>query len=88
VALLECHLNKINNQFYKKCPATLKVDPARHALQNVSVADPIPGSGIRCLFDPESGIWNRFFPDPGSRVLVPKPIFLVALGQFFGEKVI
>ncbi len=24
--------------------------------------------GIRCLFDPGSGIRNRFFPDPGSRI--------------------
>jgi hypothetical protein len=23
-------------------------------------------SEILCLFDPGPGIWNRFFPDPGS----------------------
>jgi hypothetical protein len=39
-----------------------------------SVAD--PGSGIRCLFDP--WIRDRFFPDPGSRIPDPKPIYLRA----------
>jgi hypothetical protein len=34
-----------------------------------SVADPDPGSGIRCLFDP--WIRNRFFQDPGSRISDP-----------------
>ncbi len=32
-------------------------------------------SGIRCLFDPGSGIRNRFFPDPGS--LIPDPGSLI-----------
>ncbi len=37
------------------------------------------GSGVPCLFDPGSGIRNRFFgsriSDPGSRIPDPKPIF-------------
>jgi hypothetical protein len=40
-------------------------------LQISSVADPDPGSG-----DPGSGIRNRFFLDPGSRIPDPKPKFL------------
>jgi hypothetical protein len=41
-------------------------------LFEVSVADPDPGSGIRCLFDPwirdpGSGISFFRFPDPGSQ---------------------
>jgi len=31
-----------------------------------SVADPDPGSGA--FLTPASGIWNRFIPDPGSRI--------------------
>ncbi len=31
-----------------------------------SVADPDPGSGA--FLTPGSGIWNRFFPDPGSQI--------------------
>ncbi len=38
-----------------------------------SVADPDPGSGT--FLTPGSGIWNRFFPDPGSRI---RPLFLRA----------
>jgi hypothetical protein len=41
-----------------------------------SVADPDPGSGA--FLTPGSGIRNRFFPDPGSRIPDPKPIFLRA----------
>ncbi len=37
-----------------------------------SVAD--PGSGA--FLTPGSGIRNRFFPDPGTRILDPNPIFL------------
>jgi hypothetical protein len=36
------------------------------------------GSGIRCLFNPGCGIQNKFFPDPGSWIPHPKPVFLVA----------
>ncbi len=43
-----------------------------------SVADPDPGSGIGCFLTPGSGIRNRFFPDPGSRIPDPKTIFLRA----------
>ena len=35
-----------------------------------SVADPDPGAGIRCLFDPwirDPGSGMGFFPDPGSQ---------------------
>jgi hypothetical protein len=38
------------------------------------------GSGIRCLFD--LGIRNRFFPDPGSQVL----IFLELSDSFLSKK--
>jgi hypothetical protein len=38
------------------------------------------GSGIRCLFD--LGIRNRFFPDPGSQVL----IFLELSDNFLSKK--
>jgi hypothetical protein len=41
-----------------------------------SVADPDPGSWIRCIFGPGSSIRNRFFLDPDSRIPDPKPIFL------------
>ncbi len=48
-----------------------------------SVAD--PGSGIGAFLTPGSGIQNRFFPDPGSRIPDlgsripdPKPILLRA----------
>jgi hypothetical protein len=37
---------------------------------------PDPGSCIRCLFDPR--LRDRFFPDPGSRMPDPKPIFFRA----------
>ncbi len=43
-----------------------------------SVADPDPGSGIGCFLTSGSGIRNRFFPDPGSRIPDPKTIFLRA----------
>ncbi len=52
----------------------------------ISVADPDPGSGIGCFLTPGSGIRNRFFPDPGSRIPDPKTIFLRALTIFFGKK--
>ncbi len=42
---------------------------------NSSVAEPDPGSGDRCLFDPGFRIRNRFFSDPGPD---PKPLFLMA----------
>ncbi len=35
-----------------------------------------PGSGA--FLTPGSGIWNRFFEDPGSRISDPKPIYLRA----------
>jgi hypothetical protein len=38
------------------------------------VADPDPGSGA--FLTPGSGIRNRFFPDPGSRIPDPKSIVL------------
>jgi hypothetical protein len=41
-----------------------------------SVADPDPGSGS--FLTPGSGIRNRFFTDPGSRIPDPKSIFLRA----------
>jgi hypothetical protein len=41
-----------------------------------SVADPDPGSDA--FLDPGCGIRNRFFPDLGSRIPDPKPIYLRA----------
>ncbi len=46
------------------------------------------GSGIQCFLTPGSGIRNRFFPDPGSRIPDPKPILLRVKWQFFGKKVL
>ncbi len=37
---------------------------------------PNPGSGA--FLAPGSGIWKRFFPDPGSQIPDPNPIFLRA----------
>ncbi len=51
------------------------LDPDPHFPKS-SVADPDPGSGA--FLTPGSGIRNRFFPDPGSRIPDPKPIFLRA----------
>ncbi len=41
---------------------------------SISVADPDPGSGIRCLFDP-------WIPDLGSRI--PRPYFEELFDNFF-----
>jgi hypothetical protein len=54
-----------------------------------SVADPDPGSGA--FLTPGSGIRNRFFPDPGSRIpdlrsQIPKPYFLELSDNFLGKK--
>jgi hypothetical protein len=51
-----------------------------------SVADPDPGSGA--FLTPGSGIRNRFFPDPGSRIPDPgsKPIFWELSDNFLGYK--
>ncbi len=54
-----------------------------------SVADPDPGS---CAFlTPGSGIRNRFFPDPGSRIpdprsRIPNPYIWEHIEKFLGEK--
>ncbi len=47
-----------------------------------SVADPDPGSGA--FLTPRSGIRNRFFPDPGSRI--PNPYFWEFIDNFWGKK--
>jgi hypothetical protein len=47
-----------------------------------SVADPDPGSGA--FLTPGSGIRNRFFPDPGSRI--PNPYFWELRDNFLGKK--
>ncbi len=65
--------------------------PSREILSlNVgSIADPDPGSGIWCLFDPGIGIRKRFFPYPGSRIPDPGSqdhIFKSFLTIFFGKK--
>ncbi len=46
------------------------------AFMTYSVADPDPGSGA--FLTPGSGIRDRFFADPGSRIPDPKTIFLRA----------
>jgi hypothetical protein len=38
-----------------------------------SVADPEPDPGSGAFLTPGSGIWNRFFPDRGSRISDPGP---------------
>jgi hypothetical protein len=47
-----------------------------------SVVDPDPGSGA--FLTP--WIRNRFYPDPGSQISDPIPIFLRALVTIFGGK--
>jgi hypothetical protein len=54
-----------------------------------SVADPDPGSGA--FLTPGSGIWNTFFPDPGSRIpdlrsRIPYPYFRELSDNFWGKK--
>jgi hypothetical protein len=56
-----------------------------------SVADPDPGSGIRCLLTPGSGIrdpgWvESQHPDPGSEIRDDQPVsyFLEPRNHFFG----
>ncbi len=44
-------------------------DPQHCLAHCFSVADPDPGSGA--FLTPGSGILNRFFPDPGSRISDP-----------------
>ena len=56
-----------------------------------SVADLDPGSGIGCFLTPGSGIRNRFFPDPGTRIPDPGSqdnIFesFLSVDNFFGKK--
>jgi hypothetical protein len=43
-----------------------------------SVADPDPGSGAFLTLDPDPGSGIGFFPDPGSRIPDPNPIFFRA----------
>jgi hypothetical protein len=47
-----------------------------YALLKISVAVRDPGSVA--FLTPGSGIRNRFFPDPGSLIPDPNPIFLTA----------
>ncbi len=56
-------------------------NPERLYGVKISVADPGPGSGA--FLTPGSGIRDRFFPDPVSRIPDPKTIFLRAFWQFF-----
>jgi hypothetical protein len=50
----------------------------------MSVADPDPGSCAFLTPGPGSGIRNRFFPDPRSRI--PTPYFLEISDKFLGKK--
>ncbi len=54
----------INKTIFKMLPP-----PSPHFSLFYSVADPDPGSGA--FLTPGSGIRNRFFPDPGSRISDP-----------------
>jgi hypothetical protein len=56
--------------------SSLKIYAIKNKNIPASVADPDPGSGA--FLTPGSGIRNRFFPDPGSRIPNPKTIFLRA----------
>jgi hypothetical protein len=49
-------------------------------ISDFSVADPDPGSGA--FLTPGSGIRNRIFPDPWSRIPDPKPKVLVMFNIF------
>ncbi len=62
--------------FVKKFNTTYLVTQYRYLLS--SVADPDPGAGA--FLTPGSGIRNRFFQDPGSRIpdpgsRIPRPYF-------------
>ncbi len=50
----------------------------------MSVADTDPGSGAFLTLGPGSGIRNRFFPDPRSRI--PTPYFLDISDKFLCKK--
>jgi hypothetical protein len=62
-----------------KAPLIIHKNRKKIIILNI-VADPNPGSGIRCLFDP--WIRNRFFPDPGSQ----NHISIELNDKFFWEK--
>jgi hypothetical protein len=56
-----------------------------HTVLRIRIRD--PGSGA--FLTPGSGIRNRFFPDPGSRIpdlgsRIPNPYFLELRDNFFG----
>ncbi len=46
----------------------------------------IRDSGSGAFLTPGSRIRKRFFPDPGSRISDPKPIFLELSDNFLGKK--
>jgi hypothetical protein len=51
-------------------PSHLKFSSTEFDANNIpesSVADPDPGFGAFLTPGPGSGIWHRFFPDPGSQ---------------------
>ncbi len=52
------------------------------SILNPKIADPDPGSGA--FVTPGSGIWNRFFPNPGSRI--SKPYYCELSDNFLGKK--
>jgi hypothetical protein len=54
-----CFVNKLHAEFAKNMRG--------------SVADPDPGSDAFLTRTQDPEYWNRFFPDPGSRI--PKPHF-------------
>jgi hypothetical protein len=54
----------------------IEYETLQSAMVRSSVADPDPGSGA--FLTSGFGIRNRYFPDPGSRIPDPLPIFLRA----------
>jgi hypothetical protein len=64
------------NMAGKCCTIFVKMHAWMTKLASEQCAD--PGSGAFLTPGPGSGIRSRFFPDPGSRIPDPKPIFLRA----------
>jgi hypothetical protein len=71
--------NEVANFILKgKCSRSIRIKKIIPCSVSISVADPDPGSGIRCLFnplDPGSGMGRSQHPDPGSGMNNPDHIF-------------
>jgi hypothetical protein len=51
--------------FHRKNKDKEKLCVVHEPVLRIRIRDPDPGSGA--FVTPGSGIWNRFFPDPGSQ---------------------